>query len=75
MHLHDAVGDGQAQTGALADLLGGEKWFKYFGSVFRRDPGACVPHRNANCLGRVAGGNLQLAALRHGGIGVADQVG
>ena len=54
--LHDAVHGGQAQTGAVALLLGCEEWFENAAERFLLHAGAGVGHGEAGKLARTRGG-------------------
>src|SRR4029453_18952225 len=55
MLLDDAVGDGQAETGPLADLFGSEEWVEDTRQYVCRDAGAGVPYREEDGLAKVVG--------------------
>ena len=86
---HEAEHHAQPQAGALALLLGREKWFEDFGHHLRRHAGSGVGYRDHGVVPRrhrgvefhviviqslVARGDRQPAALRHGVARVGGEV-
>src|SRR5579871_1297604 len=73
---NDACGDGEAQSRPFAAFLGGEERIEDRQEVLGGDPGAVVPHLDADALPGLDGlrGYLDLAALARGVAGVEQQV-
>src|SRR5579862_2520983 len=77
--LHDALADPEAESSSLRGL-GGEEGLEEMPGVFCLDSGAGVTDGDryvfveARCIGALADGDAQLAAVGHGLNGVGDEV-
>ena len=71
---HDAVGDRQAEAGALADGFGGEERIVDARDVFARNPGARIGDFDDGAIALETGGNRQPAAARHRVLGIQEEI-
>ena len=75
VHLDDAVGDGEAEARALADLLGREERAEQLVEVLLGDAHALVLHGDDDVLVGAVQRDGDGAAVRHRVLGVGEQVG
>src|SRR5579859_5424324 len=74
MFFDDPVAHGQAEAGAAATGLGGEKRVEYFMDVVAGYPVACVRHFDFHTAVVGAGADFQDSAHRHGVARVQEEV-
>ena len=71
---HDAIGDRQAEAGALADRFGGEERIVDARDVFAGNPGARIGDFDHGAVALETGGNRQPATARHRVLGIQEEI-